>query len=557
MTARRISERTMQHAVKKNKIERLKERRAPYAFREKIAQLDLANLSEDDRFYLKNYGIYNSKLRPETFMLRIRVDGGRVTLSSLETIVSVAKMYRAEIILTARAQLELHGLRADNVLEAWQQLQHGGIGTLQVLTDNFRAIVTDPFDGVAPDSQIEVYPLIRHMSTRILDKPEWMGMIPRKFNTAICATATTHTHFFGNDLYFALARKEGVWGFNLYLGGKNSETAKPADLFVLPDDVPDMFMAVAEVYREYGLRGTRAKTRMFHLIEAMGMEAVREKIVQQYGRDTENAGELSVGKRRATDFTPLQADRYAYCLQSRYGKIAIGLLEEVIAFAAKETFDVRIGVDQNLYLIGLESRDVPFAHVTGASEVTACAGSRYCALSLWDIKSDTAYLPLERIEKHGISVGFSGCLKGCGRHHHCDIGLVGLRTNAYGETQKAARIFLGGIYSRPGNPARLIFGSVPLKHLRTLLDAVIDTFEESEERDFETFCERYLNPHTPFFVMLWFLSRLYLTHPPKLEIASEEVLYQKLCAYEDFPHIESQEPYLESIRVMMHALWDD
>ena len=51
------------------------------------------------------------------------------------------------------------------------------------------------------------------------------------------------------------------------------------------------------------------------------------------------------------------------------------------------------------------------------------------------------------MEKHGIKVGFSGCMKGCGRHKHADIGIVGLRSNKFGENDKAARIFLSGEYA--------------------------------------------------------------------------------------------------------------
>jgi ferredoxin-nitrite reductase len=218
---------------------------------------------------------------------------------------------------------------------------------------------------------------------------------------------------------------------------------------------------------------------------------------------------------------------------------------------------VRIGVDQNLYLLGLKEKSVPFAPVMGASHVTACAGSSYCALSLWDVKAETAYLPLEKIEAHQIQVGFSGCLKGCGRHHHCDIGLVGLRTNLFGETQKAARLFLGGQYSSGGMPARLIFPSVPLKHLSRLLEGIIAAYEASGEKDFEQFSDRWLNPHSTFFVMLWFLAQLYLKQPPGLTQESEADLYGKLRACEDFPVFEDDENYLKSIKTMMHALWDD
>ena len=543
--------------MKLNKIERLKAELSPFGYRQKLNSLDFSMLDEADRFYLKNYGIYNNKLRPESFMLRVRVAGGRMEAQQLLEIVKIAKAENLEVVLTARAQLELHGLRARNVLAVWKQLLEAGVTTLQTLTDNFRNIVTDPYDGLLPSSHIEGYPLIAQIQATVLDNPEWMGTLPRKFNTAICGSETTHTHFYGNDLYFALAQKEGVWGFNLYLGGKNSESAQAADIFVLPQQAPKLFLAVAKTFRKHGLRQSRAKTRLFHLIEAVGMDKVRAYIVSYSDFVLESAGRTIHQKDVPETFTPLRDGTYGCCVQSVYGKMEREQLEAVAKFAIEEALSIRFGVDQNLYLVGLKQPDIPFSPVPAVSQVTACAGSRYCALSLWDIKDDTAYLPLDLIEKHHIQVGFSGCLKGCGRHHHCDIGLVGLRTNLFGDTQKAARVYLGGEYSSGGAPARLIFPSVPLKHLRQLLETLITSFEASGQKDFEAFCAAYLNGHSSAFVLLWYLSQCYLKRPPQLEKTSEKVLYERLKACEDFPDVAESENYAEAIKVMMHALWDD
>jgi len=543
--------------MKQNKIERLKASLIPYDFNSKIKMLDLSNLDEDERFYLKNYGIYNTKLRPEKFMLRLRISGGRISIQKVETIISLIQTYDLELLITARAQLELHGLFAHNVLEVWELLQRADLTTLQTLTDNFRNIVTDPYDGVDQDNKIETYRLIGLMQDVFLDSPKWMGMLPRKFNTAICGTVSTHTHFFSNDLFFALANKEGIWGFNLFLGGKNSEVAQEANIFVTPKEVPLMFEAVAKAYSAYGLRGTRSKTRLFHLLETIGIKMFVRHITEFYPKTITSRGELHIKKASFSVYRKLSDGSYGYCLQSTYGKVDIGTLEEVIRYVKKENFEIRIGVDQNFYLLGLKEQYAPFESMQGASNVTACAGSHYCALSLWDIKSDLRYLPLEKIEKYHIQVGFSGCLKGCGRHYHCDIGLVGLRTNSFGETQKAARVYLGGIYSQYGIPARLIFTVVPLLYIKPLIEVILEEFETSGACDFESFSQKYLNPLSSGFVMLWFLSKLYLKEKIILEQASEAVLYQKLIKAPDFPFFEGDENYLKSTDVMKHALWDD
>jgi ferredoxin-nitrite reductase len=282
-----------------------------------------------------------------------------------------------------------------------------------------------------------------------------------------------------------------------------------------------------------------------------------EKVLEFYPKRFEKKGVLQMHKASFSEFQKLKDKTFAYSYQSKFGKIDASALLKLVAYVRKEHCEVRVGTDQNFYLLGLEDMKIFFSPVPGASHVTACAGSHYCALSLWDIKEETAYLPLEKIEEHNIEVGFSGCLKGCGKHYHSDIGLVGLRTNLYGKTQKAARVFLGGEYSRGEKAARLIFGVVPLVHLKSVFDVIIDEFVVSGEKDFEDFSQKYLNPLSTSFLLLWFLSKLYLVQEINLELLSEEVLYKKLSAANDFPKFSEDENYQNSIKIMLHTLWDD
>ncbi|RUM66668.1 MAG: nitrite/sulfite reductase, partial [Sulfurospirillum sp.] len=428
--------------------------------------------------------------------------------------------------------------------------------TLQVLTDNFRNIVTDPYDGLHESSRIEVYPLIEQMQSVFLGQKEWMGMLPRKCNTAISATPQSGFHFFGNDIFFALAQGEGQWGFNLFLGGKNSEASQDADIFVPPQRVVVMFEAVSRAFMKYGLRGSRAKTRLFHLLSEIGMERFREKIAEFYPHETERGGVLRLQKAPKQQFAKLRDGRYGYCHRSRFGRITHRELEQLVAYARQNALEIRLGVDQNIYLLGLQKPQVPFDEPTGAAHITACAGSRYCALSLWNIKEETAFLPLARLEKEQITVGFSGCLKGCGRHHHEDIGLVGLRTNLFGPVTKAARLFLGTEYGTTQKAARLIFHVVPLEQLSDLIEVIIDEYKASGEEDFESFSKNHLNRYSTGFLMLWFLAKLYLRQNITFEGKEEQQLYRELLQQPDFPRHQESNEYETAVRVMMHEMWD-
>ena len=546
--------------IKLNKIERLKARKQASAYRAELAAVDWNNLDEELRFYLKNFGIYNIKLRPESFMIRIRIDAGHISFETLEKIAEIVEQYSLKIILTSRAQLEIHAMTADNVYKIYQYLQKAEIETAQTLTDNFRAIVTDPYDGEAEESFVSCYPIIREMRQLILNNPVWLGTLPRKFNTALIGREKPLVNPWGNDLLFALSSKKGKYGFNIYMGGKNSEVAKTADIFVLPSEVLRLFEAVALTYHEHGLRGSRSKTRLFHLLEKVGMAQVRAWIENVYGQTLECAGVLKMGTSAYSRKTKLKNSVSGAIYFTRYGESSAEELREILALAKASQSEIRLGVDQNFHV--LPSCNTTLLRVGATTQLTACAGSRYCSLSLWDIKADIAVLPIEDFKKYGISLGFSGCLKGCGRHYHSDIGLIGLRTNLFGETEKAFRIFLGATQSPVAVPSRMLYYSVPLRCSDDLFSVIFEDFEASGCKLFSDFSHTVLNCYDIEFLQLWYLFRqaykeesralLKLFLDTSFEIKNND-LFDKIktvTKQEEFTE------YKDLTRILSYQVWD-
>ncbi len=442
-------------------------------------------------------------------MLRIRIAAGRISVDKLELILSFAKKFKADIILTSRAQIELHNLSFKDVLYIHKELEKNDITSFQTLTDNLRNIVTDPLEGIKEDSLIETYPIILKMQNFFLKNPNFLGLVPRKFNTAISASITNVTSFFGNDCYFALAKKEEEIGFNVYLGGKNSEIAKNADIFVKKEEVLEIFTAVIKAYQKYGLRESRSKARLYHLIEKIGIENFKAKIKEFYKKDFTPAGKLLIEKfQQKEDFFKLKDGKLAYRFKTKFGEIDVETFFKVLKIAKEKKLQIRIGCDQNIYIIGLKSKDFPIAPLSYNQNLLVCAGSRYCIFSLFDTKEEAGKLILEKINSLNIKVGYSGCLKGCARHLFCDIGFVGIRTTLYGKLQRGVRLYLGGEYTKGEKTARLIYWTVPLTWLNRMLDVVIDEFEKSGYENFEEFSQNILNIYSEKFLAFWFLAKL-------------------------------------------------
>ena len=546
--------------AKLNKIERLKQKCQASEYRSELAGVDWKNVDDETRFYLKNFGIYNIKLRPEIFMIRIRIDGGQITLVTLEKIAEIAEKYSLKIILTSRAQVELHDIAAEHVYTVYQRLQSDHIETVQTLTDNFRAIVCDPYDGVANDSFITCFPIISEIRQMILNNPSWMGTIPRKFNTALIGREKPLVNPWGNDLLFALAKKEGRVGFNVYLGGKNSEVAKSVNIFVLAENVPKLFESVALTYHTYGPRGSRSKTRMFHLIENAGMDQVRIWIENVYGRELESSGVLHMSASEYRGETVLKNSTSGSIYTTRYGESSVDELREMLVLAKQYQAEIRLGADQNFHMIPSSGSIVSPANAE--TLLTACAGSRYCPLSLWDIKQDISELPIEDLKTYQISLGFSGCLKGCGRHYHSDIGLIGLRTNLYGETEKAFRIFLGATQSPVAVPSRMLYYSVPLRCSQSLFDVILEDFKLSGYTSFSNFSHAVLNRYEIELLQLWYLFRQCFSSESLLllnlfldtsEGTKSIELFSEIKALADQKEVTE---YNELTRILSHQLWD-
>ncbi len=530
--------------VQLNKRERYKLRQRPYDYFEQFDTLNFESLSESDRYYLQDFGIFTTDFLEDEFTMRLRIPAGRLSAEQFLYMSDVAMKYNLQLILTARAGIQLHGLEADNVAQIFKKMNTLGLTTWQSFGDNIRNIVTDVYDGIGIYCEVETYPIIMKMQEYILKNPRYVGMLPRRISIGISGNRSNVSSFFANDIYFALAQKDGMVGFNVYMGGKNTEVAKDADIFLLQEEVFDFFKAFVETFFIHGSRLSRSKNRLFYLIESIGMDVLKKLIETEYQRPFKERGVLLLEKKEFSQNGILKDGTYSFCYQTDFARVSAEEIKRISNFAMEHKAEIRIGVDQNIYLIGLKNADVPFKSPKLSATILACAGN-LCPYSFWSIKNETVYLPLELISKHRIEVGFSGCAKGCGRHHHTDIGLIGLKTNNFGATEGGARVFIGAEHSDGTSVGRMLFSMVPLVHLHSLLTLVITTFEKSECKDFEEFSHHVLNTYSEEFLGMWFLANTQTNQYLKL-MPNESVYRSEQERFEDekgllqnfFPQLE-------------------
>src|ERR671939_651146 len=87
---------TWELVLKRNPVERLKQEKSPLGMLEELPALIAAgyeHVPEEDLVRLKWWGLYHDKPKVGTFMLRIKLPGGRLRPSELRAIGEISNRY--------------------------------------------------------------------------------------------------------------------------------------------------------------------------------------------------------------------------------------------------------------------------------------------------------------------------------------------------------------------------------------------------------------------------------------------------------------------------------
>jgi len=514
-----VLEKAYQQRNKKlNKIEKIKESKAPISVYKRLQEISSEGLDalkdEDSGFFLKCFGAFLKK--DGKFMLRIRIPGGQLTVDQAMKIGEVSKQYCEDYMdITTRQQIELRHINIDDLYSVIYALESVGVSTFQTGVDNFRNIVTSSFDGLGDQSIIEVKPLIDEMQSIFLEKEEWIGTLPRKFNTAILGMNMNDCNIYGHDCCFVVAKKGEEVGFNLYLGGKVGVQAEDTGLFIGKGQVVSVFNAVINLFKAYGFRDNRNKNRLHFLLEAVGMEAFVDAIKKHEGLSLESSGEILATEEFLLDESGvLELDEFksAVHLSIPSGVFTGESLIEAAKAAEEVDGEIRLSIEQSLYIITTPQKvkrvkesmlfDIYSRyHNTYFNHLIACAGTATCAFGVIPNKPDaiemSSFLQKEVPIRGGkVRMYWSACPKGCGIHGVADIGFEGCKAkDQEGNKVDGVHIYLGGKATKEAKEARVIYKAIPLKDAKYKVKKLMELYrdERQEAESFEAFDTRVLS----------------------------------------------------------------
>jgi len=551
----KIIEVSQRRNKKINKMEKIKPLRSVDEAIQKLreyAKSGYDSIEKDDKaVFFKYFGIFDKEKSngKNHFMLRVRIPAGQMTPTQAKKVGEVAQKYGNDYIdITTRMQIELRYLRIEDLATVIDELESVGITTYQTGMDNLRNIVTDPLDGLSHDNIITTMPLIEEMQKVFLKKSEWIGTLPRKFNTSISGNYANRCNVFAHDCSFSLAQKNGIFGFNVYLGGRVGILAKNANVFVRESEVVIFFQTLIEIFKEYGFKDNRNKNRLHFFIQEVGMQNLINLIKERSGIKFDEAGQQAVEMEH---------------FDAKYGKVALkdgtfalhvvvpaGIFTgkamiQASEIAEKYAKEIRLSIDQNLYITGVEQNSIgeilssdlfsKYKNINTPfyNNMISCAGSNTCSFGVIGGKIDalkmSEYLSNTiKLDDAKIRIYWSACVKGCGIHELGDIGLLGCKTKVEGKTVSGVDIMLGGKLVNESKDAKLLLKAIPLNLAKYFVEELVLEYQRVKKpnESFEKFHDRVLKNYSygaiAFMMSFNYLVDKRLTHYSSFKIQLEE-----------------------------------
>ncbi|MFT5659890.1 MAG: ferredoxin-nitrite reductase [Sulfurimonas sp.] len=510
-------------AKKLNKIEQIKELKTPQEAYDKLEQYAKDGYEsipdEDKKYFLKCFGIYDRPATPGKFMIKFRVPGGHLNSAQARAIGECSKEYGEDYIdLTTRAQCELRYLEIENLPTIVKKMQDVGMDAYQTGVDNIRGIMGDPLDDLGFDNILPSQKTLLKLQETFLYSPEWISTLPRKFNTAITGSMTNRCNIFCHDASFALAQKDGVFGYNMYIGGKVGVVAKNADIFLKnEEEVVKAFGSIIDLFKRFGFRDNRNKNRLHFLIEAVGIEVMSQAIRENAGIDFATAGMI---------MTTVDSDDADHGkVQLRDGTFGVHVVVPSGVFKGSAMIqvadlsdkygngEVRFDMEQSLYILGVNEVDLMLAEPFFLeykslsspyfNHLIACAGTAHCPFGVIENKNDAINMAkyLEEkvpLENAKVRMYWSACVKGCGIHGLGDIGFEGCKVKVDGETVGGVHISLGGKLVSEGEEGHTVIKSAPLTHANFYVETLMLEYQKNKgsSEKLESFIDRVMKQYT-------------------------------------------------------------
>lgn len=449
------------------------------------------------------------ELDDKYFMLRVRIDGGRLTTEQLRVIGEISQEFaRGTADLTDRQNVQYHWIRIEDVPEIWRRLEAVGLSTTEACGDTPRVILGSPVAGIALDEIIDGTPAIDKIYSRIVGNPDFSNL-PRKFKSAISGSPLLDVAHEINDIAFVgVTHPEHGPGFDVWVGGGLSTNPKLGvrlGTWVSLDEVPDVYEGVISIFRDYGYRRLRTRARLKFLVADWGPAKFRQVLEDEYLKRKLTDGpapEQPSGQWRDHVGVHQQQDGKFYVgFAPRVGRVDGATLTKIADVADQHgSGRLRTTAEQKMIVLDIEADQVD--SVVAALEsldlrvkpspfrrgTMACTGIEFCKLAIVETKARGASL-IDELERRlpefaePLTININGCPNACARIQVADIGLKGqLVLDDDGNQVEGYQVHLGGALGLEAGFGRKVRGlKVTSAGLPDYVERVVTRFEDQRE----------------------------------------------------------------------------
>ncbi|MAY37462.1 MULTISPECIES: nitrite/sulfite reductase [Spongiibacter] len=500
----------------------------------------LAGKISDEQFLplrLQN-GLYVQRLAP---MLRIAVPYGTLNSQQLRKLAHICRHYdKGYAHISTRQNIQLNWPKLEEVPDILEELLEVDMHAIQTSGNCIRNVTADQFSGVAADEVEDARPwceIIRQWSTF---HPEF-AFLPRKFKIAVCGSEQDRAAVMVHDIGLQIVKDpEGNTAFKVIVGGGLGRT--PVIGSVIHDALPPQHLltyleAIVRVYNQLGRRDNKFKARIKILVRAMGADAFKAKVEEEWAFIKD--GQLSLPEEEvaraksfftAPDYLALQnEDLQAVALESPafarwlahnvhahkqdgYAIVTLSLkttgvapgditAEQFVAVAnlAEEYGfgEARSTHQQNMVLPDvqqkqlfslwqrLESLELASPTVGTMNDIICCPGGDFCSLA--NAKSIPIAEAIQRrfddldylYDLGEIELNISGCMNACGHHHIGNIGILGVDKKG----QEFYQVSLGGSQGLNASLGKILGPSFAQEDIPDVIEKILNCYVERRQPD--------------------------------------------------------------------------
>src|SRR5437764_669420 len=262
----------------------------------RYAETGFASIDPEDFARMRWYGIYQQQPNEGHFMMRVKIPSGDMSSDQMRAVAEVARNWGGSIAdITTRQNFQFHWLTIENIPKAIARLAQAGLTTTGACGDITRNVCGCPVSGIDPDEIYDTRPIVTQVTNHFLGNKDFSDL-PRKYKISISGCPIHCNQPEINDLGIQAVRRfvngRVEVGFHVRVGGGLSTQpyfAERLDMWVTPEQVLDVCIAVTEIFRDEGYRKRRNHSRLKFLMADWGAEKFQQEMIRRMGWTPEPA----------------------------------------------------------------------------------------------------------------------------------------------------------------------------------------------------------------------------------------------------------------------------